>query len=291
MRTGGLRIRRVRRYRGARYPSRHPGAKRGGSPARRVLRAAAAPAVALGLGAAGGLGCEEGLNLVGTGADAPDAGETVDIVAEGSADDAGREDAAPTEDATVPEDAGPDDAEPDWGIEGDIAPGTYYTRYLSETEGRALIAGIADTVTGAPTDPCAHPTLAERLRADQPFAAPGVTVEVDLFAPAAAVEEAPPCPGARRPAVGFEFLTVEAGDDEDVSGRPEGLTDAEERALAALDATHEAHVRPLPATDYAFTVIEYDDGWIDDSDRARAERLLGDTVREVLDGLRRDGCI
>ena len=281
MRTGGLRVRRVRRYRGAHYPSRHPGAKRGGSPARRVLRAAAVPAVALGLGASGGLGCEEGLNLVGTGADAPDAGETADVVAEGSTDDAGREDAAPTEDAS------PDDAEPDWGMEGDMAPGTFYTRLLSELEGRELIAAAVVEPETAPYDPCPHPALTERLRPDQDFVAPGVATNVDLLAP----EESPPCPGTLLPAVGFEFLTEEAGDDEDVSGRPEGLTDGEERALAALDATHAAHVRVLPATDYAFTVIEYDDGWIDDSDRARAERLLGDTIREILDGLRRDGCI
>ena len=61
--------------------------------------------------------------------------------------------------------------------------------------------------------------------------------------------------------------------------------------LAGLDATHAVHVRPLPATDYAFTVIEYYGGGIDDSDRARAELLLGETIREILDGLRRDGCI
>jgi hypothetical protein len=258
---------------------------------RRVLRASAAPALALGLGAAGGLGCDDGVTLAGGEPDAPDAVETVDVVLEGAVDDAGREaerdDAAPPEDAAVPEDAGPDDAEPDYGWEGDMMPGTFYTRLLSELEARELIAAAVVEPETAPYDPCPHPALAERLRPDQDFAAPGVATNVDLLAP----EESPPCPGTLLPAVGFEFLTEEAGDDEDVSGRPAGVTDAEEAALAELDATHAAHVRVLPATDYAFTVIEYEDGWVDDSDRARAERLLGDTIREILDGLRRDGCI
>ena len=296
MRTDGLRIRKVRRYRGARYPSRHPGARRVLGPVRRVLRASAAPALALGLGGAGALGCDEGVSLAGSGTDAPDAGEAVDVRAEAAVDDAGRdverddaalEDAPTPEDVTVPEDAGPDDAEPDYGWEGDMDPGRYYTRFISELEARELIAAAAVGPETAPYDPCPHPSPAERLQPDQDFAAPGVAVNVDLLAP----EEPPPCPGVRLPAVGFEFQTEEAGDDEDLSGRPEGVTDAEEGVLAELDAAHAAHVRVLPATDYAYTVIEYPDGWIDDSDRARAELLLGETIREILDGLRRDGCI
>jgi hypothetical protein len=295
MRERGLRIRRVRRYRVARYPSRHPGAKRGGSPVRRVLRASAAPALALGLGAAGGLGCDDGVTLAGAEPDAPDAGETTDVVLEGAVDDAGRDverdDAAPPEDVAVPEDAGLDDAAPDYGWEGDMMPGTYYTRILDELAARELIARTVQEETGAPGDPCARPTLAERLLPEGEFRRPGVELNVDLLAPEAAVEETPGCAGGLRPAAGFEFKTDEEADDEDVSGRPAGVTDAEERVLAELDAAHRAHVRVLPSTDYAYTVIEYEDGWIDESDRARAERLLGDTIREILDGWRRDGCI
>jgi len=293
---GTLRVRPVRRYRVARYPSRHPNARmRCGSPIRkRLVRAAAAPAVALGLGAMGGA-CEGGVSLAGTDPDAPDATETTTDVVEETVpvevgeDDAGTEDAVPED--VVAEDAAVDTFDPDAIFPGDMVYGTHYTRYFGEAEGRAILAGVVREETGTASGPCATPTLADRLREDQPFGGGGFSIGVDLLAPALAIEASPECPGALRVAVGLEFMTDEAGDDEDVSGNPAGLTDAEEAELRELDARHEAHVRPLPATDYAFDVWEYEDGTIDDSDRARAEGLLRDTVRAIVDELKRDGCI
>jgi hypothetical protein len=133
--------------------------------------------------------------------------------------------------------------------------------------------------------------------ADQPFPSGGepgpgdVLGRIDLLAPALDVEPAPPCPGGHRPAVGFEFMTEEARDDEDVTGDAEGLTDAEESVLRGLRERREAGIAPLHATDYPYRVLELMDGRLDDSDRRRAEDLVRAAVRALLDDLRRDGMI
>lgn len=264
---GRLRVRRVRRYRKARYPSRHPRAKRATSPARRVLRAAAGPAVALGL-SAGAAACDGGVSLVGEDQDVEDAADASEA----------------TDETYLP---------PDEMIGGARPEGEYYTVYLSEAEGRALIAEAVHEERDEWADPCAAPTLAERLTGtpeDQPFEADGIQANVDLLAPAISVEWTEDCLGGYRPAVGFEFATEEAGDDEDLSRNPAGFTDAEEGVLPALRERYEAAIALLRATDFPYGVWDY--GWyVDDSDRARAEQALRDAVRVLLDDLQRDGFI
>ena len=280
-----LAVRRVRRYRVARYPSRHREAKRVVSIGRRALRAAAVPAAALGIGAMGGA-CEGGMTLVGDDPDARDVVETVEDVTDDVAD--------VVEDVT--DDGTPDTDDADSMIAGGRPEGTHYVRYLTEAEGRALIAATVDEATAPPTDPCEAPVLAERVREDQPFlhsagaGDPGVQANVDLLATEIAVELTPECGGGIRPAVGFEFMTDEAGDDEDVSGDPNGLTDAEETYLEGLRDGRRASISALRAADYPYDVVDYD-GYIEDYDRVRAEELVRQTVRAILDELRLDGLI
>jgi hypothetical protein len=284
MRGGKLEVRRVRRYRVARYPSRHRSARRAGSLGSRALRAAAAPAVALGLGVAGGA-CDGGVNLVGEDLDVPDAVEAVPDVAE--AGDEAAPDAA--------DEATPDTDESDSMIAGGRPEGVHYVRFLSEAEGRTL---VAETVaeTASPDDPCAEPVLAERVVEDGEFFyrdgadTSGAFVNVDLLASEVWVEETPECAGGRRPAVGFEFATADAGDDEDVSGDRNGVTAAEEAYLAALRERGVAAISVLQALDYPYDVWDYG-GTIDDSGRAAAEERVREAVRGILDDLRRDGLI
>ena len=232
----------------------------------RVLRAAAGPAAALGIGAVGGA-CEGGINLVGDDNDATD---------------------ATTDDSSLCT---------DYTVTSPVGIGDCYVQYLTEAEGRALLENVVREETARPSDPCEHPTLYERVTTDLPFSSGGepgpdeVFGNIDLLAPATSVEWAPPCPGGYRPAVGFEFMTDEAGDDEDVTGIAEGLTDAEEASLGGLRERHEAAIAPLHATDYPYRVVEFMDGRIDDSDHTRAEDLLRAAVRTLLDDLRRDGMI
>ena len=252
-----LTIRKVRRYRKAQYPSRHPQAKRTGSVAERMLRGAAVPAVALGLGAAGGA-CDGGLSLAGTEPDAPDA--AADVI-------------------EYPE-----------GLNGDMPAGTYYLRYFTEAEGRAIIHETVLEADGDPSPPCDPVTLGERLVDDQPFVREGeeaVNIGVDLLAD----PYVPPCVRPGLPAVGFEWMTEEARDEEDVTANPAGVSSAEEASLRILRERREAAISVLRATDYSYGVWEYEDGWIDDYDRARAETLLRETVREIVDDLRRNGFI
>lgn len=262
MGDGKFGVRRVRRYRVARYPSRWPGgrARRGGSPGRRALRAAAGPMAALGIGAGGGA-CVGGISLVGDEADA----------------------------------AADDSLCADYTHTSPIAVGDCYVRYLTEAEGRELIRDVAREETAFPSDPCERPTLDERLRVDVSFpgdADPDPPIaRIDLLAAAVDVEPTPSCPGDHRPAVGFEFLTDEAGDDEDLSGNGDGLSDAEEAFLGTLRARRAAGIAAIRATDHAYVVVETVDGRTDDSDRLRAEESLRETVRALLDDLRRDGMI
>lgn len=281
MRRGTLRVRKVRHYRVARYPSRHPGARRVGSPARRVLRAAAGPAVALGLGA-GGAACDGGMNLVGE----EDVLDVADVTETTEATD--------TTDTTPDVVEATDDTyEPEEIFPGGRPDGDVYTAYLSEAEGRALIVAAVHEDGAEWADPCASPTLAERLTGaseDVPFEAEGVRAEVDLLAPAISVEWTEDCLGGFRPAVGFEFATDERGDDEDLSGDPAGFTAAEAAALPGLRERYEAALAVLRATDFSYGVRDYGD-YVDDSDRLRAEQAVKDAVRTVLDELKRDGFI
>ncbi|MDI7269537.1 MAG: hypothetical protein QME96_16230, partial [Myxococcota bacterium] len=224
----------------------------------------AGPAAALGIGAVGGA-CDGGFNLVGEDRDAAD---------------------TTTDDTSICA---------DYALTSPVPVGDCYVRYLTEAEGRALIGDLVREETANPSDPCEHPTLHERLMTDLPFpigaGSDDALGRIDLLAPAISVEWAPPCLGGYRPAIGFEFMTDEARDDEDVTGNAEGLTDAEEAFLGALRERREAGIAPIHATDHPYGVLEYIDGRIDDSDRARAEDLLRATVRAMLDDLRRDGMI
>ena len=287
MRGTKLVVRPVRRYRVARYPSRHREAKRAGSLGRRALRAAAVPAVALGIGAVGGA-CDGGMTLAGTEPDAGDATETTVEVGHDTPPVEVGEDDAGVEDVAV-EDAEPEWVEPDGGINGDMPAGTHYLRYFTEAEGRAILLDAIRAADGEPTPPCMPYTLGDRLREDQPFVREGdepVNASIDLLAE----PFIPPCVRGELPAVGFEWMTEEARDDEDTTGNPAGLTDAEELALRNLRAGASAAISVLPATDYAYGVWDYE-GWIDDSDRARAETLLRETAREIVEDLRRNGLI
>jgi hypothetical protein len=275
MRNGKLKVRRVRSYRVARYPSRHRDAKRARSFSERVLRGAAVPAVALGLGAAGGA-CDGGTNLLG---DDPDARDAVDSV----------EDVA----TETPTDTWED---PDSMIAGGRPEGTHYVRFLTEAEGRALIAETVLEETSVPANPCEEPVLTGRLAEDRTYArregaaTSGVYARIDLLAEELAVEETPECPGGLRPAVGFEFAVDDSGDDEDVSGDTEGLTDTEEAYLGRLRETGTAAISVLRSADHPYDVWDYG-GWIEDYDRARVEEEIRAEVRTILDELRRDGLI
>ena len=227
------------------------------------MRAAAVPTISLGLGTAAA--CDGGMSLV---SDDPDA----DVI-------------ETTDDADIPDNT----------LSGAAPMGEHYIRFLSEAEGRALIAGVVDELA-AEEDLCEGPGLAGQLQEDQPFSSAGdgdvapVEANVDLLAPHLRRGLPPECDELVGPLVGFEFATGEAGDDEDVSGAPAGLTAAEESALQALRETRDAAVAVLHAADYPYDVWD-NRYWIDDSDRARAEQLVRETVRVLLDDLRHDGIL
>jgi hypothetical protein len=229
-----------------------------------VLRLAAGPAAALGIGVAGGA-CEGGVNLIG---DEPDA-----------------------TDAT----GGDADLCTDFTLTTPVGIADCYVRYLTEAEGHAVIREVVHAETGSPTDPCAYPTLDERLTEDVPFwgsAGPADYIgTIDLLAPVISVEPSPTCSGDVRPAVGLEFMTDEAGDDEDVSRLAAGLSNTDEGRLADLRARAEVGIGVLRAIDYPYRLVELMDGRFDDTDRARAKDLLRTAVRTWIDDLRRDGMI
>ena len=245
------------------------------------------PTISLGLGTAAA--CDGGVSLVGTEPDAADVTETSTEVGEDTPPVEVGEDDAGVEDVAV-EDVAPEWVEPDGGINGDMPAGTHYLRYFTEAEGRAILLDAIRAADGEPAPPCEPLVLGDRLREDQPFVRDGgepVNASIDLLAE----PYAGPCVlGVGFPAVGFEWMTGEAEDDEDTTGNPAGLTDAEELALRNLRADAAAAISVLPATDYAYGVWDYE-GWIDDSDRARAETLLRETAREIVDDLRRNGFI
>ena len=280
MRNGKLKVRRVRHYRVARYPSRHREAKTRRPLGRRALRAAAVPAVALGIGAAGAA-CDGGVNLVGVDPDAEDVGETTSDVA----------DVTDAVDETTP-----DTYDPDSMIGGGRPEGMHYVRYLTEAEGRALILAAVGVAGEEDIDPCASPALGERLRADQPYVheddvhAEPVAVNVDLLAPEIGADPRPECPTHPGTTIGFEFMTDESGDDQAVSGDPDGLTPGELAHLADLRTIGATAISAIRAADYPYDVVDYG-GWVEESDRTRAEELVRQTVRAILDELRRDGLL
>ena len=290
MRNGTLKVKKVRHYRAAKYPSRHHEAKRVESLGRRVVRVAAVPAAALGLGAVGGA-CDGGLSLVGD----PDAADAADVAADTLEDTIVTEDVgSDLADAIhTPEDAAPDIDDTDSMIAGGRPEGIHYVRYLSEAEGRAIVEEEILAMPADPPGPCTTLSLADRIVSDMPFdevGPPPVAVDVDVLAPANSIEEEPGCPGGYLPAVGVEFATVEAGDDEDDSGDPAGLTDVEEAGLAELRERGDAAIAVIRSADHPYDVWDYD-GYIEDYDRARAEADVRQAVRDLLDGLRRDGFI
>ncbi|MBI5489304.1 MAG: hypothetical protein HY905_18360 [Deltaproteobacteria bacterium] len=269
-----MRIRTVRRYRRARYPSRSPAAKTRQSVGRTALRAAAVPAAALALGAGG---------CVAAAADPePDGGEDT---------------STRVEDSRAEMDGGHDDAgggwDDTWFSDGVAADVSHLLR-LTESEGRAVIRRAVEEATRDDTDPCAAPTLAERLNEDQTIEVAGSdgvvvgTAEMDFLAPQDLIREGEACPQRLRQAVGFEFLTFEEDDNEDVSGRAEGFTAAELAALADLRSSGKAAMEVLDAELFTYWTYSYGDP---SSSRAVAEENLRQAVLDLIAELRRDGML
>lgn len=108
------------------------------------------------------------------------------------------------------------------------------------------------------------------------------------------------CPARVFPAVGFELKTDEAGDDEDHSRDPAGLTDAEERALEALRESRQAWITVLRPEDYPVEVRFRDSPADADEPTSismeerrveEAQRRLREAVRAILATLRREGLL
>ncbi|MBI5499617.1 MAG: hypothetical protein HY907_05210 [Deltaproteobacteria bacterium] len=274
METSRLRIRTVRRYRKARYPSRSPAAKPKRSVGSTALRAAAVPAAALALGAGG---CVE--TTVEAGADG---GEDVSTRVDDAREDTGggRDDAG----------GGWDDA---WVTDGVGADVSHLVR-LTESEGRAVIRQAVEEATRDDADPCAVPTLTERLNEDQTIEVAGSdgavvgTADMDFLAPQDLIREGEACPQRLRQAVGFEFLTFEEGDHEEESGLATGFTAAELAALADLRSSGKAAMEVLDAELFTFWTYTYGDP---SAYRAEAEANLRQAVLELIADLRRDGML
>jgi hypothetical protein len=193
-------------------------------------------------------------------------------------------------------------------------PASYDPELLREEEGRdalqlAFLEADREAQEASPgaVDPCAPPTLEDRLQLDGNFIraadelATAIDVRVDALLPALDLPADESCPARTRPAVGFELLTDEAGDDEDHSRDPYGLSDAEERALQALREHGEALITLLRPEDYP-VAVHFRDSSIDDDDGPSspsmeerevedAQRRLRETVRAILATLRTDGLL
>lgn len=186
-------------------------------------------------------------------------------------------------------------------------PARYDPALLREEEGRAALelaileeereARVTDPGS---CDPCAGPSPADRLQLDGNFIraadelAPAIDVRIDALLPALDSPGDEACPAESLPAVGFELLTEEAGDDEDHSGDPYGLTDAEERGLQALHANGTALITILDPRDFPVTVQFRDTGnddgpSMEEREVEDAQRRLREAVRAVLATLRREG--
>lgn len=230
------------------------------------MRTAAVPAAALALGAGGCLDTSSDVS--------PDSGDA----------------------STRPEDAR-DDSGGGYPGERDFSGGDVGSAsfLLTEYEGRAVIRRAVEEASLEDTDPCAAPTLAERLNEDQTIEVTGLdgeivgTAQIDLLAPQDLISESDSCPQRLRQVVGFEFLTAEWGDDELRSGLPDGFTPAERAALAELRASGKAAIEFLDAASFPYTAPG---GYGDRSSyRALAEGNLHRAVLELIAELRRDGML
>ena len=188
-------------------------------------------------------------------------------------------------------------------------PRGYDPALLREAEGRAALelAVLEADREARESDqdvltPCTPPPLADRMQLDGNFIraadgpTPALDVRVDVLLPTFRRSADERCPELELPAVGFELLTEEAGDDEDHSGDPYGLTHAEERALQALYERGEALLTILRPEDYP-VVVRFRDTADDDGPSMEerevedAQRRLRETVRAILATLRREGLL
>lgn len=196
------------------------------------------------------------------------------------------------------------------GCPARLQPPRYYDpALLREAEGQAALELAilehdreAREAAPAEPEPCAPPSPADRLQLDGNFIraadgpAPAIDVRVDVLLPTLRRPADERCPELELPAVGFELLTEEAGDDEDHSGDPYGLTHAEERALQELRERGEALITILRPADYPVVVrfrdTNYDDGpSMEEREVEDAQRRLRATVRAILATLRREGLL
>jgi hypothetical protein len=183
-----------------------------------------------------------------------------------------------------------------WGVAGDMQY-TYVTRYLTEAEARAVIDDELRTSSARPAGPCDALLLGDRLQQDLLFEHPTVgsygpvRAEIDLLAPAQELPAEGTCPAAQLAAVGVEFTTDAAGDDESVSGDPDGLTAAERQALDRLRTEATAAMLVLSDQDFPYEVEEGTPPDATAAARAPAEDELRVRVRQFVDELRRDGLI
>ncbi|MBN1772374.1 MAG: hypothetical protein JXB32_13980 [Deltaproteobacteria bacterium] len=192
-------------------------------------------------------------------------------------------------------------------------PRSYDPELLREAEGcaaleLAILEADREARESASEDPgpCAPPTLESRMQSDGNFIraadaqTAAIDVRVDVLLPALSLPADELCPERALPAVGFELLTEEAGDDEEHSGDPYGLTHAEERALQTLRERGEAMIAILRPEDYPVVVHFRDSAVIDDDDGPSspsmeerdvedAQRRLREAVRAILATLRREG--
>jgi hypothetical protein len=188
-------------------------------------------------------------------------------------------------------------------------PAHYDPALLREEEGRAalelaVLEEERETRVTDPgsCDPCGGPSTTDRLQLDGNFIraaddlAPAIDVRIDALLPALEFPGDEACPAESLPAVGFELLTDEAGDDEDHSGDPYGLTDAEERGLQALREHGTALITLLDPRDFPVTVHFRDTGdddgpSMEEREVEDAQRRLREAVRAVLATLRREGLL
>ena len=184
-----------------------------------------------------------------------------------------------------------------WGVAGDLQY-PYVTRYLTEAEARAVVVDELREATYAPAGPCDAPPLADRALEDQPYehAAVGtygpVHARIDVLAPALDLPADGTCPALQRVAVGIEFTTEAAGDDESTSGNPDGLTTTERQAVMQLRLDGGDSILVLSDQDFPYEAFSDDaDASTDPAMRATAEDALRARVRQFVDELRRDGLI
>ena len=98
------------------------------------------------------------------------------------------------------------------------------------------------------------------------------------------------CPGRHRPAVGFEFLTAEAGDREVESSGPAGVGPLEVVEIDRLRSEDRAAIVLLSVDDFGFAVSDNPaEVEVRSRNRDDAEQYLRREVRRILDELRGEG--